>query len=294
MIHAKYFKDRNMRTNTIAVWMLAGLVGLGTSGLCSAAVPAGISSSADDWNKVMTERSASLVTVKFIMKFEPGSQEQEAEISAVVIDSKGLILCSNLQTGGFPPLIQAQMGGTTATPTNIKVLAGDDTEGVSAKLLARDSELDLAWIQVDESAGKTFTAVDFGTSVVPQIGDTLLTVTHMGKFFDRAPAIKSTRLGGITKKPRRLYVPADMGISSVLGMAIFATDGTVVGFTALQLPEAEDVEGGAGGGREYMQAVILPAEDIVKATKRALETAASGESAEPKAAEPAATEPAPK
>ncbi len=285
-----------MRNSTTAVCMLAGLLALTPAAL--AAAPTSSPAALDDWSKLLADRAPSLVTVKFVLKIEPGSTEQETEISAVVIDSKGLILCSNIQTGGFPPIIQARMAGTTATPINIKVLAGDDTEGLSAKLLARDSELDLAWIQVDDPNAKPFTAVDFAKNATPGIGDTLLTVTRMGKFFDRASVIQTTRLGGTTKKPRRLYIPADNAISQELGAPVFSGDGTVVGITALQLPEAEDVEGGSGGAREYMSAVILPAADVVKATKRALETAAAGESAAPKAEEKPAdakpAEPAPK
>lgn len=288
-----------MRKSTTPVLMLTALMGLCTSLSTTALASAPLAAPArpDDWAKLLADRAGSLVTVKFVLKIEPGSQEQEAEISAVVIDAKGLLLCSNTQTGGFPPIIQSRMGGATATPTNIKVLAGDDTEGVSAKLIARDSELDLAWIQVDDGSGKTFDAVDFTKSSSPLVGDTLLTVSRLGKFFDRASIIQSTRLGGSTKKPRKLYIPADTSIANELGAPVFATDGSVVGFTALQLPEAEDVEGGGMGAREYLSAVILPAEDVVKATKRALETAA----ANPPAPEPATTptidpkpEPAPK
>lgn len=289
-----------MLKSTTSVMILTALLGFCPAARATALVARPVAAPADDWSKLLADRSPCLVTVKFVMKIEPGSQEQEAEISAVVIDPKGLLLCSNTQTGGFPPLIQARMNGMTATPTNIKVLAGDDTEGVPAKLLARDSEMDLAWIQVDESAGKTFTAVDFTKSVVPGVGDSLLTVSRLGKFFDRAPIIQTTRLGGSTKKPRKLYIPADQAIANDLGMPVFSTDGTIVGFTALQLPEADDVEGGGMGAREYMSAVILPAEDVVKATKRALESAAAGVSpdAKPagdeKAIEPKPTEPAPK
>lgn len=227
----------------------------------------------DDWGKVLESRSAALASIKFVMKIEPGSQEQEAEITAVMIDPKGVLLCSNTQTGGFPPLIQSRMGGMTATPTNIKVLLGDDIEGLPAKIVARDSELDLAWIRIDEVGDRTFEAVDFSKAQSPDVGDSLLTVARLGKFFDRAPIIQTTRLGGITKRPRRLYIPADASIANELGTPVFTTTGAPVGFTVLQLPEVEDVEGGGMNAREFMSAVILPAEDVVRATARAMEAA---------------------
>lgn len=273
-----------MGKRTTSVMMLTALLGIGAVaagfGPGFSGSPAAQASQGEDWAKVLEERAPSLVTVKFVLKFEPAGEQQETEISALVIDSKGLILASNFQTGGFPPLIQAQMSGMTATPTEMKVLIGEDVEGIPAKLIARDSELDLAWIQIDESAGKTFTAVDLSKSSKPSVGDTLLTINHLGKFFDRAPVIKTTRMGGSTKKPRHLYVPADNAIAGEFGTPVFAVDGSIVGFTAMQLPEAEDVQGGESA-REYMTAVILPAEAIVRATKRALESAAANPPAEP-------------
>jgi S1-C subfamily serine protease len=273
-----------MGKRTTSVMMLTALLGVGAVSAGFGPAPTTSTAAqaplAEDWAKVLDERSPSLVTVKFVLKFEPAGEQQETEISALVIDSKGLLLASNFQTGGFPPLIQARMSGMTATPTEMKVLIGDDVEGVPAKLIARDSELDLAWIQIDESAGKTYTAVDLSKNTKPAVGDTLLTINHLGKFFDRAPVIKTTRMGGSTKKPRALYIPADNAIAGEFGTPVFATDGSIVGFTAMQLPEAEDVEGG-DTAREYMTAVILPADALVRATKRALESAAANPLPEP-------------
>lgn len=251
-----------------------GTIPVTASGATSPA-EAPVSPFAEDWGKVLETRSAALASIKFVMKIEPGSQEQEAEITAVMIDSKGILLCSNTQTGGFPPLLQSRMGGMTATPINIKVLLGDDTDGLPAKIIARDSELDLAWIQIDDAGDRTFTAVDFTQGQTPAVGETLLTVARLGKFFDRAPILQTTRLGGITRMPRRLYIPADASIANELGTPVFTTTGAPVGFTVLQLPEVEDVEGGGMNAREYMSVVILPAEDVVRATARAMEAAAT-------------------
>lgn len=282
-----------MRNSTTLVMTLALLSGPAFAHAAPAALPAlplAAAAPAADWTKLMAERSPALVTVKFVLKFEPASQEQETEITAVIIDASGLLLCSNTQTGGLPPLIQRQLGGMTATPTDIKVLIGEDTEGISAKLIARDRELDLAWIKIDDTAGKELTAVDFSKSTTPNVGDTLLTIGRLGKFFDRAPVVQMTRLGGTTKKPRKLYIPADESIAREIGKPVFAEDGAVIGFTALQLPEADDVEGGDMNSSDYLSAVILPAEDVVNATARALETAATDQGA----ATETPAEPAPK
>ena len=87
----------------------------------------------------------------------------------MVIDPKGLILCSNLQLTGMAGAFMGMgMGRGGAVPTNIRVLIGDDTQGLKAKLLARDSELDLAWIELTEPAPKPLAAVDLTKATKPR------------------------------------------------------------------------------------------------------------------------------
>lgn len=108
--------------------------------------------------KVIAERAAALVTVKFVLAVEggPGGEnELEAEAGGLMIDGTGLVLVSNLEMGGSPGRQRAR-----AQAKNIKVLVGDDTEGVDAKLIGRDSELELAWVQIDTPADKAYAAVD--------------------------------------------------------------------------------------------------------------------------------------
>jgi len=259
----------------VAIALGAALVALpAASATQPAAAPAAPQPSAAIFESLVTNKAPAVVTVKFVLKIEPGGQEQESEVEGLVIDPKGLILCSNTQTGGFPAMVQRMMGGSfTATPTNIKVLAGEDTEGVSATLIARDSEMDLSWVRVDDPAGRTFTAVDIGAGVSPKLGESLYAVGRLGKFFDRAPVVQETRLGAITRKPRRLFVPSSNTIGE-FGSPVFNAEGGLVGVTVLQLPDPEDVDADSMGNmRQMMSVVILPAEDIAKATKRALEVA---------------------
>ncbi len=218
-----------------------------------------------------------MVTIKFVMKMEGGrgggEEGQDMEVTALMMEPAGLVLVSNIKMGGF-----ASRMGMTANPTNIKVLIGDDTEGLRAKILARDSDLDLCWVQIDDdkAKGKTFTAVDFAGGTNAALGDKLYLVQRMGKFFDHALNVSEGRVGGTVKKPRSLLVPTGFGAGprELLGTAMFNADGKVIGLNIAQFPDKEDMEGGESGGEGNSGVLLLPAAEVVKATVRGKEMAA--------------------
>jgi S1-C subfamily serine protease len=223
-----------------------------------------------EYKKLIDGTGPAVVTVKFVLKIEGndmGRGENETEISGIVIDPTGVILCSNVQTGG----LVAMMGGGAANPTDMKVLIGDDTEGKKARLLTRDSELDLAWVKLDEPPTSPLKFVDLSKGVAPTVGQRLLSLGRMGKYFDRVPVVGDGRIIGETNKPRHLFIP-DNSLASGrgdLGAPVFTTDGTVVGIIIVQFPE-EGAEGGGAGPRDA-GAMVLPAAEVAKATKRAME-----------------------
>lgn len=220
-----------------------------------------------------------VVSIKMSLKYEGsfGEHEQEREVTGVIIDPSGLILCSNSQSGGVPPSMQDRMSGVTVTPRDIKVFVGDDTEGLDGKLIARDSELDLAWIKVADLKGMTLSSIDLASAVTPALADELVSVGRLSKYFDHAPMLTFCRVAALVRKPRPLIIPSDM---NDLGIPVFTNSGKLVGVTIVQLPEVdedndEDLRSQLRGLGASM--VILPAADVATATKHALESAASGD-----------------
>ena len=164
-----------------------------------------------DYEALIAKRAPAIVTIKFVLKMDFGGfgdGEHEQEVTGIMIDPSGLVLASNNGLGGLLGAMQSMTGGSTLQmsikPEKIRVLAGDDTVGVDAKLIARDTELDLAWVKVDKAPDKPYDSVDFAKGATPKIGDRLYTVMREGKFFDRVPVVMETRLGGIAQKPRHL------------------------------------------------------------------------------------------
>lgn len=257
---------------------------------------------ADDaaaFRSLIQEKAPSVVTIRFVLKVKMGGMlgsmgdsENEQEINGVMIEPDGLVLCSNTQLGGMAGMMRrmlGSMGEISANPTDLKVLISDDTEGVDAELIARDSELDLAWIRIKEPSGTPYAHVDLASTGQPEIGDKLFGLRRMGKYFDRVPVLSETRLAATTRKPRPLLIPASA--LGTLGLPVYTADGRVVGVSVLQMPEAEDPNQNPFGFlssmsemEELMTGLILPAEEVARATQRAKESRRDADPEEPDAA----------
>lgn len=269
---------------------VAVLAGSASSGFAQAS-PA-------DYQKVLQEKSPAFVTVKFVLKVQMGGMgenESEMEITGAMIDPKGLVLCSNTQLGGIGGLMRAMgRGEIVTTPTQIKVIVDEDPEGLDAKLIARDTELDLAWVQIEKPGDRTFPAIDLTKGSEAKVGQPLVGIRRLPKFFDRTAVVSESRVAGIARKPRRLYVPT-LPLSSLLGLPIFTAEGRVVGVAVMQMPGEEDEDGGPAAQfsrmstmQEVMIGFLLPAEDVVEATRRARQAAATKPVADEEQAAPQA------
>lgn len=270
------------------VWFPAAVLAM----TVAAFAPVAAAGESDDYQNLLAERAPALVTVKFVLKIKMGGfmgpmgdQESENEITGIMINPQGLVLCSNTQLGGFAGMMRQMMGSRggefSATPTDIRVLVGADTEGVDAEVIARDTELDLAWVRITDPGDKTFTYVNFSDAAEPSIGQRLVAIRRMGKYFARSAVIAEGRMGGKTNKPRNLYIPTG-DLRGVLGLPVYTQSGQVVGVTILQMPDAQDMGGNPMGMmrnissmQDMMAGLILPAADVVKATQRAVQSAES-------------------
>ena len=267
--------------------LILALLVLGVPALAVAA-PADPAGPVVDYAQLILNAAPPLVTVKFVLKISASGQDRESdsETTGLMIDAKGLVLCSNTPLGGAARFARARLGAVTATPTDVKVLVGDDTEGVPARVVARDTDLDLIWLQIKKPADKPYAFFDLKTSAIPAPGQKLLGLRRMGKYFDRTPLVTQGYLSGITHQPRELLVPSPQMVGA-LGTPVFDARGVLVGMAVWVV--SEEAESNQAAAQEGL-GLILPAAEMAKATQRALEQAAT----RPDAAEPQpATKPAP-
>lgn len=282
-------------------WHLATLVALAgglfafapasTTVVTTSPAPAAVADDGEIYGKLVKDRGEAIVTIKYILKEE--DNEAEEEVQGVMIEESGLVLTSNYFMGGFPESIKQMMGGNRR-PLEIKVMISGDQEGLEATLIARDSELDLAWLQVANKDGKKFPFVDINKPVEAAMGDRVLTIERLSKSNDHAHIVNESRIRSLITKPRKLAIPgSELGTS--IGMPVFNGKGEYIGMSTLQLPSREEMQADQSSQFAQMRrvrgAMILPGEDVVKATAAAKEQAKSGKPVdEEPAAEPAGPE----
>lgn len=234
--------------------------------------------------KMLTaERAPSVVTIEFVAKetFMGQEQKNEMEAPAVMVGPHGLVLTANSRLEGMMTMAMKMMGGMMggmmpnmpkpqSDVQEIKVIIGDGSDEFEAKLVARDSDLDLAWVQIVDTKGKTFDYVDFNDSASLEVGDSYYTISRMGERFDRVPMVMSSSVVAAVQNPRPLLVGA---ASTAWGSPVFTAEGKAAGFLITQPPE----EGEAGPmsleSVTTMAGFILPAKKVAKAIEQAKEIA---------------------
>ncbi|MFO0830639.1 MAG: S1C family serine protease [Phycisphaerales bacterium] len=249
------------------------------AGLAAVAVGTGAAPAPEQvgLQQLAEQRANTLVTIKFILKSPEGEQEEEA--SGVLISGEGLVLSSNFSLGGGP------FGGD-ANPTEIKVLVGEDTQGVDATFIARDTELGLAWVRIDKAPPTPYAFVDFKDNATVAVGDRLLSVQKLGKFFGLANWVAETSVGALPTKPRSLIIPSGTAIAGELAVPVYNGAGKAVGITTFVLPDEEEMKDARQSLMRVAQlGMILPAADVVTATTNAMEQAKNAPKVEEKPAD---------
>ncbi|HEX2252655.1 MAG TPA: serine protease [Thermoanaerobaculia bacterium] len=276
---------RARRHNPLTAPALAAAVAL-------AAAPAAPAAPADLAN-LLAAKAPAVVTVEYLLKIEVSGDlgqamgtehELEGTATCSFIDPKGLLLCSNMQLSG--PAAQMMKGmmnnlEMTTTPAAFEVLAGPEGKSLPATLVARDSDLDLAWLQIDQPGEQRFPHLDLAARADLAVGDDFVMVRRMGHYFGGEAALQLGTVGAVVDRPHRLYVPA-LTAASAYGLPVFTVGGKLVGFTVLEVPD--DVGGSSSTFsmlttssrlQEGMGGLILPAARVAQATEVAREMMAA-------------------
>ncbi|KAA0216214.1 MAG: hypothetical protein DYG94_05775 [Leptolyngbya sp. PLA3] len=210
-----------------------------------------------------------MVTVKFVMAYENEDDTTEEEIDGLTIDPSGVVLVSSAMMFGPEYL------GVAARPREIKIILPGQAESMDAEVIVRDRELDLVWLRIivaESDKPRTFKHVSFKSDAKPALGQEILQVWKLDKFYDRAPYVSSARVAAMVTKPRELFIASG---EVTIGLPVFDTSGTVLGFGVLQLPDKEEMDAMTSTNpysRMIFTRTMLPASRVATATETALAT----------------------
>lgn len=245
-----------------------------------------------------------VVTVQLVVKskFSMGgmggqANESRQDVTGTVLDPSGLVVLSLAATDPGQ-MIQSMMSGMSDDDSkfkmetelsDIKILLDDGSE-IPAEVVLRDRDLDLAFVRPKAPPANPFIALDLAQNAKAGLLDQVITLNRLGNAAGRAYSASVERIAAIVERPRLFYVAENSLTMTALGCPAFTLDGKVLGVFVMR---ALKNHGGGGMGilspqQANITAIIIPAEDILKAAKQAppagekkeKETPAAGEKKE--------------
>lgn len=237
----------------------------------------------DKWNDVVITVKAVTNLRVIVQGREVSKSDNEIEAVATIIDPSGLAVLSNSTidpTRVYSEIFkQAKTGAEGMSKleteiTDIKMLLPSGKE-LSAKVVMKDSDMDMAFIMPTTKLDKPIHALDLSKESTPDILDNIVILSRLGKIAGRIPSISVHRIEAIIKKPRIFYVIDQNVLGGKLGTPVFSMDGKVIGIFLLRVVQSEQkgslLSTTLGINTFGLMSVILPTGEVKEIAKQALE-----------------------
>ncbi len=229
--------------------LLAG--GISALVLAVATSPGRADEHGDRLREAVERIAPSIVTVRAVirteMNFMGQSQDEESreEFQAAVVDPSGLAILSeshfSSQGGGLGGMrIRGMNMQSKRSVQDMKVIVEREDKEYEAFLVATDSKLHVAFLQVEGLGDRKLPALSLADATKPAIGDQVFAVSRLGKGYDFAPFATSARVSGRISKPRTAWtLDGSLGAN---GLLVFTPGRQVIGVLTTVDPGTEDEE----------------------------------------------------
>jgi hypothetical protein len=226
------------------------------AGLCAGASRA--DHVADAGRAILKKNQDAVVGVKVVAKVAaPGResmQEIKIDVVGVMVDATGLTVASLRNVEPSEVLSRSFGRELQVEISDLKLVLADRSE-VSAALVLRDKDLDLAFLRPTEKLPKPAAFVSLEDAGKPELLDEVILLTRTVRTPRLDPVLDDARISAVIDKPRLYYVISGLGSP---GHAVFTLDGKYIGQSFLRRSLKGDV-----------WAVIVPAADIAEIAKQA-------------------------
>ncbi len=256
---------------------------------------------ADEWadkgRDIFKKNQHAVVTVQVVVKttYSGGGRssnptESKSDLTGTVISPSGLAVLALSSVD--PAELYRRLSDDIKIDTqinDIKILLDDGAE-IPSEIVLRDKDLDLAFIRPKTRPSAPMAAVDLSQSAAAAMLEPIITLNRLNQAAGRAYCASAERIAAVIQKPRTFYIPDTSQSATSLGSPAFALNGNIVGIFVMRAVNAG--EAGMRNAREYMTAIIIPAEDILKGAKQAPEAKADTDKPVVKPADKPADKPA--
>jgi len=237
---------------------------------------------------VVKKWQGAVVNVRVVLKTrmsmggrEMSSADDSVDAVGTVVDPSGLTVMSlgSLNPGAMMnKIVGASMGSgggndnrveISSEPSELKMRLPDGRE-LTAKIVLRDEDLDLAFIRPTTKPTTPLVAIALGESATPALLDQVVVLSRLGRVGGWAPSAALVDISSVIERPRTFYVLG--GTPSGMGTPAFSTSGKLVGLLTLrQVDPGRSSMFSMMGGSEAMGLlpVILPAADVLEIARQA-------------------------
>lgn len=229
-----------------------------------------------------------LIRAEMRMGGEGQEQEGKIEMVGAVVDASGLVMVwnSSISASRLEEMMEATGSGggdfeMRIEPVSFHVVLPGSDERHSAFLAASDSQLDVAFLQLERLPAEPLPVISFAELGEVAVGQELYAVSRLSPSFDRAARYVPLEVIGELTKPRRGWILA--GDQSSLGLPVFDAAGRPVGVLATVISSVARDSGampwlggafGEGGNDSGPLGVfLLPAAPVARAIELSKERA---------------------
>jgi S1-C subfamily serine protease len=196
-------------------------------------------------------------------------EEKKLETTGTVLNKDGLIVVP-LSTLDVASAVDGRTVNTPNGPIKLsaksstkemKIIMADGTEA-PAKVVFKDTDLDLAFIRPEKPEGLTFVPIDTANNAPLAMLDDVIVLGRLSKELNREPLIMTTEIMAMVTKPRtfgRIGAPC-------LGLPVFNAEGKFVGLGVNRFAPKSDALTGGGAPASN---VVLPAADVLEVAAQA-------------------------
>lgn len=261
-----------MRTQFPA-WLLIGLISLGpaqaeaeSAGDTAPAVAVAADPTETLYRGLIERHAGALATIEYVMTadYAGNPQRVQGETEGVVISRDGYLLVAGSALDPAKPyeVMYRDMGMESTLPrvtsSEFQVRLPGRSERYEARLVSRDADLGLAWLQLSTPPAD-LPWVDLTQGAVPRLGQRGLVLSLASEQYDFAPFVTEVRVQG------EIQVPYRAMIVTWPNKLIFNTELQPVGFGVLNLAGRPGML--ASGGMKSF-AVLVPNDRLVELTAR--------------------------
>ena len=204
-------------------YKIVAIGSLAIADLLASALPLSADTMGDQVREVRDAVVPSTVIISYSVQRDDGSKP-DIHVMGTVVGPGNLIMFSSAAVPSSIPVSQLK-------DFRVIVVKGDEQESFTAEYLGRDEESQAAFVRVTDPKAPAIPPLAFETGAVLNVGDPVITFSHMGEPDRYERLVRMVRISGRVDQPMTTYVTIEA--LGTPGTPVLTLDGKAIGIVGL-------------------------------------------------------------